>query len=106
MYRPAVLRWLCADEACNAQCFRRRTVTTQLCFLLSTLLMDMMRRIVSYETPYVAAMSWRDSLCSITRCIITGHCSAGIPYIGCFGPGRRCLIRGRCFSEKFHLLPG
>jgi hypothetical protein len=42
MDRPAVLRFLCADEACNAQCFRRRTVTTQLYFLLSTLLLDLM----------------------------------------------------------------
>src|SRR2546425_12194944 len=41
MYRPAVLRLLCADEACSAQCFRRRTVTAQLRFLLSTLLLDM-----------------------------------------------------------------
>jgi hypothetical protein len=41
MYRPAVLRWLCADETCSAQCLRRRSVTTQLCFLLSKLLLDM-----------------------------------------------------------------
>jgi hypothetical protein len=41
MYRPAVLRWLCADETCSTQCLRRRTVTTQLCFLLSTLLLDL-----------------------------------------------------------------
>ena len=41
MDRPAVLRWLSADETCSAQCLRRRTVTTQLCFLLSILLLDM-----------------------------------------------------------------
>ena len=41
MDRPAVLRLSCADEACSAQCLYRRTVSTQLCFLLSTLLLDM-----------------------------------------------------------------
>ena len=41
MYRPAVLRLLYADETCNAQCIRRRTVAAQLRFLLSTLLLDM-----------------------------------------------------------------
>jgi hypothetical protein len=41
MYRPAVLRLSCADETCNAQCIRRRTVAAQLRFLLSTLLLDM-----------------------------------------------------------------
>ena len=38
MDRPAVLRWLCADETCSAQCLRRRTLTAQLRILLSTLL--------------------------------------------------------------------
>ena len=41
MYRPAVLRWLCAGETWSAQCLRRRTVTAQLRVLLSTLLLDM-----------------------------------------------------------------
>jgi hypothetical protein len=41
MYRPTVLRLLCADETCSAQCLRRRTFNTQLCFSLSTLLLDM-----------------------------------------------------------------
>ena len=41
MDRPAVLCWLCADETCRTQCLGRRTVTTQLCFLLPTLFLDM-----------------------------------------------------------------
>ncbi len=41
MYLPAVLRLPCADEICSAQCLRRRAVTAQLRFLLSTLLLDM-----------------------------------------------------------------
>jgi hypothetical protein len=41
MYRPAVLRLSCADETCSSQCLRRRTVTAQLSFLLSTLLLEM-----------------------------------------------------------------
>ena len=41
MYCSAVLRWLRADETCSAQCLRCRTVTTQLCFLLSKLFLEM-----------------------------------------------------------------
>ena len=41
MDRPAVLRLLCANETCSAQRLCRRTVTAQLRFLLSTLLLDM-----------------------------------------------------------------
>jgi lysozyme family protein len=41
MDRPAVLPWLYDDEVCNAQGFHRRTVTTQLYFLLSTLFLKM-----------------------------------------------------------------
>lgn len=41
MYRPAVLRSLCDGETCSAQCLRRRIVSAQLRFLLSTLLLDM-----------------------------------------------------------------
>jgi hypothetical protein len=40
MDRPAVLRWLCADETWSTQCVRRRTLTAQLSCLLSTLLLD------------------------------------------------------------------
>jgi hypothetical protein len=40
MDRPAVLRWLCADETCSALCLLQRTVTAQLGFLLTTLLLD------------------------------------------------------------------
>jgi hypothetical protein len=41
MDRPALLRLLCADETCSAECLRRRTFSIQLCFLLSTLTLDM-----------------------------------------------------------------
>jgi hypothetical protein len=41
MDRPAVLRWFCADETCSEQCLLCRTVTTQLCLLLSTPLLDL-----------------------------------------------------------------
>jgi hypothetical protein len=54
----------------------------------------MMRRIVSCETPYAAATVRSGSFRSTTRCTTVGQCSAGMPYFGCFGPGRRCLIRG------------
>jgi len=54
----------------------------------------MMRRIVSCETPYASATMRSGSFRSTTRCTTVGQCSAGMPYFGCFGPGRRCLIRG------------
>ncbi len=40
MSRPVMLRLLCADETYSAWGFIRRTVTTQLSFLLSMLLPD------------------------------------------------------------------
>jgi len=54
----------------------------------------MRRRTVSCETPYAAATVRSGSFCSTTRCMISGHCSVGIPYLGCFGPGRRLLTIG------------
>jgi hypothetical protein len=50
-----------------------------------------MRRIVSCETPYSCATARSGSLFSTTRCMISGQSSVGIPYLGCFGPGRRLL---------------
>ena len=43
------------DETCSAQCLRRKTVTAQLCFLLSTLLQDM-----TYDSAY---RFMRDVIC-------------------------------------------
>ena len=54
----------------------------------------MRRRIVSCETPYAAATVRRGSFCSTTCCMISGQCSVGRPYVGCFGPGRRLLTIG------------
>ena len=62
-----------------------------------------MRRIVSCETPNAAAMVRSNSFFPVIRCTTAIHWEAGIPYIGCFGPGRRCLITGgwlRCFIRS------
>ena len=63
----------------------------------------MMRRIVSCETPYAAATVRSGSFFSTTRCTTVGHSEAGIPYVGRFGPGRRCLITTEDgFPQVFH----
>jgi hypothetical protein len=60
--------------------------------LLSMPLLDMMRRIVSCETPEAAATRRSGSFCSTTRCSTVSHSEAGRPYAGRFGPRRRDLI--------------
>jgi hypothetical protein len=47
-----------------------------------------MRRIVSYETLYVAVTVRSGSLCSTRRCTTVGHSEVGIPYVGCFSLGQ------------------
>src|SRR6266699_2688984 len=54
-----------------------------------------MRRIVSCKTPYAAATVRSGSFISTTRCTTVGHWEVGIPYAGCFGPGRRLPTMGR-----------
>src|SRR5207244_10556504 len=63
------------------------------CCTCSFVAARMMRRIFSCETPYAAATVRSGSFCSTTRCTTVGQCLAGIPYVGCLGPGRRFLIR-------------
>ena len=80
----------------TASCLRRRTVTAQLSFLLSTPLLDIEHNATD--------RFMRDSIrgCYSAECFRLLHhtlhhrrpCSGGIPYFGCFGPGRRVLTIG------------
>jgi hypothetical protein len=46
-------------------------------------------RTVTLLAVHAADTVRRGSFCPTTRCMISGQCSVGIPYVGCFGPGRR-----------------
>ena len=72
------------------------TITAQLSFLLSILLLNMMHDATDrFMRDTICCATVRSgSLFSTTRCMIIGQRSVGIPYFGCFGPGRRLLTIG------------
>jgi hypothetical protein len=101
-YRPPLLCLLCANETSNAWWIDYLHLFPHLQALPSEEARSGRCAGSDHAHPLALVLPGRyrvsvvrsGSFCSTTRCTTFGHSDVGMPYVGCFGPGRRCFIMG------------